>query len=67
MTSQEMMKTQCKAGHIFANVARLGDRPDWQQIPRPIDFDSAGDPNSPIYGNKLFGYDEAEFLRRQYK
>lgn len=26
-----------------------------------------GNPNHPMYDNKIFGYDEQEFLRRQYK
>lgn len=26
-----------------------------------------GDPNHPMYANKIFGYDEKSFLARQYK
>jgi hypothetical protein len=26
-----------------------------------------GNPNHPIYSNKLFGYDQAEFMAKQYK
>ena len=56
MTSQEMMKTQCKPGYWFVNTANLGDAPDWQQQPeRPEDR------------GLLFGYEEKALLAKQYK
>lgn len=67
MTSQEMMKVALKPEHIWCNVAALGCDPDWCQIPKPVDFDLAGNPNSHIYEPKLFGYSEKQFLAKQYK
>jgi len=36
MTSREMLKTQCKPGYWFVNIAPLGKKPNWQQQPAPV-------------------------------
>lgn len=56
MTSQEMMRQTCKPGYWFVNIAPIGNEPNWQQQPVPLNRDG-----------KLFGYDEKQFLQRQYK
>lgn len=67
MTSQEMFKTTSKPGHIWQNVAAVDNPQDWVQVPRPADFNAAGNPNSPIYEPKLFGYGVNEFMAKQYR
>lgn len=44
-----------KSGYVWSNVAPLGEKPEWVAIP---DIQSSG---------KLFGYDTADFMQRQYK
>ena len=34
MTSDEMLKTGLPQGHIFHNRAKLGNKPDWEIIPK---------------------------------
>lgn len=58
MTTQEMMKTKSALGG-WKNVAALGEEPDWIEAYPPESID----PNI----RTLFGYDEAEFLRKQYR
>jgi len=53
-----MMKTQSTLGG-WRNVAPLGEAPDWIEALPPESID----PNH----RYLFGYDEDEFLARQYK
>jgi len=61
MTSQESFRSALPAGHWFKNVAPLGEKPDWQVVPKPPEF------LNEIPGPALFGYPEEEFMRRQYK
>lgn len=35
MTSKEMRKTKLPPGHIFENVAKLGQKPDWKIVKQP--------------------------------
>jgi hypothetical protein len=35
MTSKEMLKTKCPAGHWFENAAKLGAKPNWKIVPLP--------------------------------
>lgn len=68
MTSQEMLKhPPIGKDKIFVNVAVVDESPNWQVQNKPADWDIAGNPNSDMYKNKLFGYDEKEFLAKQYK
>ena len=34
MTSDEMLKSDLPQGHIFHNKAKLGDKPDWEIVPK---------------------------------
>ena len=34
MTSDEMLKTDLPQGHIFHNKAKLGNKPDWEIVPK---------------------------------
>lgn len=45
-----------KPGYWWWNVADLGQSPKWEQRPMPVADD-----------NKLFGYDEKQFMARQYR
>jgi len=56
MNSKQMMKTTAKPGYIWNNIAPLGEKPDW--------IEAVEIPNN---DGKLFGYDEKEFLAKQYK
>ena len=59
MTSQEMMKAKAKPGYHFVNVANVAnvDQPqDWQEQVKP--YEASG---------LLFGYEEKEFMAKQYK
>lgn len=67
MTSREMRRGVLKPGHIWYDQAPLGESPDWVQVPKPADFDSAGDPNAQCYSPKLFGYDVDMFMAKQYR
>lgn len=67
MNSQEMMKTNCPKGFMFSNVANVDEPQNWVLTEKPKGWDECGNPNHPIYNNKIFGYDESEFLSRQYK
>lgn len=63
MTSQEMMKTKTAPGMAWENVAPLGAAPDWREVPN-----AHGPHSDPNYGfGKLFGYDQAEFMAKQYR
>lgn len=56
MTSQEMMRTALKPGYWWQNMAAVDQMPDWQMVVAP--HNTSG---------KLFGYEESEFLAKQYK
>lgn len=58
MTTQEMMKTKSALGG-WKNIAPLGEKPDWVESYPPESID----PNRIT----IFGYEEKEFLQRQYK
>lgn len=60
MTSQESMRHTIRPGYWMVNVAPLGSDPDWREEAKPPDVD----PNKP---QTLFGYEEKELLRKQYK
>jgi hypothetical protein len=63
MTSQEMMKAKDTPGHCWTNIAAIDEEPNWVEIPSPH-----GPHSDPNYGfGKLFGYDQDEFLTKQYK
>lgn len=51
-----MELSPCKPGYWYVNTAPLGEKPTWEQHPMP--HDNSG---------KLFGYDEKEFMRKQYR
>lgn len=67
MNSQEMMKAACPKGFIFSNVADIDKPQNWVLTEKPNGWDEEGNPNHPMYENKLFGYDQKEFMKRQYK
>lgn len=56
MNSQEMMKSKAKPGYWFVNIAKLDEQPNWQEQVKP--YETRG---------TIFGYDQAEFLAKQYK
>ena len=56
MTSQEMMKATAKPGYWWVNVANVDQPQNWQEQVKP--HESRG---------LLFGYEEKEFLAKQYK
>lgn len=56
MTSQEMMRATATPGYWFANMAPLGSTPNWVEQVAPM-ADSG----------LLFGYEQKEFLQKQYK
>lgn len=56
MTSQEMMRATAKPGYWFANMATLGSAPNWVLQVAPLKKN-----------NLLFGYEQKEFLQKQYK
>lgn len=58
MTTKEMMRAQSKLGG-WRNIAPLGDAPDWIEDYPPETID--------INKRTIFGYDEKEFIARQYK
>lgn len=60
MTSKESRVYVCKPGYWLVNVAPLGETPDWQEQVMP----PTQDPNAK---QTLFGYEEREFLAKQYK
>lgn len=49
------------AGHHWCNVAPVGESPEWHEVPGTLE--SVNINQAP----KLFGYDEQEFMARQYK
>ena len=56
MTSQEMMRTPCKPGYWWQNIAAIDQAPNWQMVVVPHSTDG-----------KLFGYEEKAFLAKQYR
>lgn len=48
-----------KPGYCWSNIARLGEKPVWVEIVAPW--------NGAPRDGELFGYDESEFMRKQYK
>lgn len=58
MTTQEMMKTKSSLGG-WENIAALDEEPNWVEARPPQTID----PNH----RTLFGYEEAEFLAKQYR
>lgn len=59
MTSKEMLKTQCKSGYWFVNIAPLGELPQWEMQKAPY---------SPSMDQKtIFGYEQKAFMARQYR
>jgi hypothetical protein len=56
MTSQEAMKHECKPGYWLWNTSELGDTPNWVEQVKPYQQPTG----------QLFGYEESEFLRKQY-
>jgi hypothetical protein len=49
-------------------IAREGHRLACEELARtPRHMLDEGNPNHPRYDRKLFGYDESEFMARQYK
>lgn len=56
MTTQEMMKAKAKPGYWFVNVANVDQPQDWQEQVKP--YEASG---------LLFGYEEKEFMAKQYK
>ena len=56
MTSQEAFKFKCAPGMWLVNIAKVDEPQNW--VEQPLPHDQTG---------KLFGYDEKEFMRRQYK
>lgn len=60
MTSKESRSHTCKPGNWLWNIAPLGEAPDWQEqaMPDIVDINSA---------LTLFGYEQKEFMRKQYK
>lgn len=61
MTTQEMMKAKAKPGYWFVNIAPIDQPQNWVEQVMPPDVNPNG------YDGKLFGYDEKEFLAKQYK
>jgi len=61
MTSQEMMKVNCGKGNHFENIAPLGSNPDWRIVVGEVE---TVDVNALF---TLFGYEQIEFIARQYK
>ena len=51
-----MMKAKAKPGYWFVNVANVDQPQDWQEQVKP--YESSG---------LLFGYEEKEFMAKQYK
>ena len=60
MTSQEMMKAKAPKGYWFVNVSKIDEPQNWIIQPMPEDCVL----NSPF---KIFGYEQTEFLAKQYK
>lgn len=55
-----------RPGMAWRDESPLGsDDHSWREVPSPHSPES--DPNHPSYNNKIFGYDEKEFMARQYK
>lgn len=67
MNSQEIMKAVYPKGFMFSNIANVDESQNWVLQEKPKNWDEKGNPNHPMYGNKLFGYNEKEFLAKQYK
>lgn len=67
MNTQEMMKIVCPKGFMFSNVANVDEPQNWVLMEKPEGWDESGNPNHPMYKNKIFGYDQSEFMARQYK
>lgn len=61
MKTKEMMRATAPTGYWWENVAPLGEAPDWQLSPIPPSVD----PNHGV--GRLFGYETAEFMARQYQ
>lgn len=66
MTSKEAFKHTCKPGAWLANIASLGDTPNWQEQPEPMQNHES---TYLLTGEvrEIFGYDAKEFMARQYK
>ncbi len=63
MTTQEMMRAQAKPGNAWVDISPMGEPADWREVKSPHGAHS--DPN---FGHgKLFGYEQDQFLRRQYR
>lgn len=60
MTSQEMFKCKAGEGFVFVNIARVDEPQNWVIQPAPEHCDANALP-------KLFGYEQAEFLAKQYR
>jgi len=56
MTSKEALTFKCRPGYWLRNISNIGERPDWREEVMP-QKDSG----------KLFGYEQREFLAKQYK
>ena len=61
MNSQEMMHTNCGPNNHFENIAPLGEAPNWVIVSGGLESHTLND------NPKLFGYDQKEFLAKQYK
>jgi hypothetical protein len=49
-------------------AARLGHAQACEELNKmPLHKLDEGNPNHPMYSDKLFGYDRAEFMAKQYK
>jgi|GEM_PF-3701954 len=55
MTTQEMLRTDLKPGYWWANVAPLGEKPDW--VMEVVPHESKG----------IFGYEVAYIMAKQQK
>lgn len=56
MATSIMKLPPLKPGYWWENIAPLGSEPEWVAKPAPIQSD-----------DRIFGYDRAEFMARQYR
>lgn len=56
MANTIMTLPPLKPGYWWWNIAPIGEKPEWVQKPAPIESD-----------DRIFGYDRAEFMARQYR
>jgi hypothetical protein len=56
MTSKESRTHVCKPGYWLKDISELGEAPNLVEVPQP-----------PPTNTRLFGYEETEFLAKQYK